>query len=135
MSTTSTSDAVAGAATMTTDPGGGTRRPGPPVVTLSPGEWRLVLTTALATTYLAAWFAFGSTLPARVPPKTAEPRGAGAALDPASTVWLEELPQGQRPAVALPPGWRVASRDESAAAPRVARVAAGRAPRVRTRSS
>lgn len=120
---------------MTTEPGGGTNRLALPLIDLSPREWRLVLTTALATTYLAAWFAFGNTLPARAPSAPAERRGSAASLVAPSTVWLDELPQGQRPAVALPPGWRIASSAESAAAPRVTPAAAGRATRVRTRSS
>jgi hypothetical protein len=104
-------------------------------INLSPLEWRLTLTAALATVYLAAWLAFGSILPARVVAPAGERRGARVSLAPASTVWLDDLPPGQRPAVTLPPGWRLASSGDAAPAPRVVRVPAGRAPRVRTRSS
>lgn len=97
-----------------------------PHLTLTTQEWRLVLTAGLAASYALAWVAFAPHLAVRERVATA----AGPPVHNA-TVWLDDLPAAERPAVALPRGWTIAARD---VVPTVARVPA-RPPRVRTRSS
>ena len=97
-----------------------------PRFTLTTHEWRLVLTAGLSATYVLAWIAFGTHLPVRERVATA----AGPAVRDA-TVWLDDLPVAERPAVALPRGWTIAARD---VVPTVVRVPV-HLPRVRTRSS
>jgi len=107
-----------------------------PRLPASPLELRLYAVAVLAVVYLVAWRAIaggGSSNP--ITPTAAAAR---AAPDAATTVWLDDLPPARRPALALPPGWRLASRGEPAVAtttPRVVRVPIPRALRVRTRSS
>ena len=107
-----------------------------PRLALSPLELRLYAVAVLAAVYLVAWRAIagdGSSNP--VAPAAAEAQAASGAP---TTVWLDDLPPAQRPSLALPPGWRLASRGEPAVAttvPRVVRVPTTRALRVRTRSS
>lgn len=97
-----------------------------PRPTLTAPEWRLVLTAGLAVSYAVAWVAFATHLPIR--------KGVATDTGPPvhdATVWLDDLPAAERPAVSLPRGWTIAERDTI---PTVARVAS-RPPRVRTRSS
>jgi hypothetical protein len=106
-----------------------------PRLALSPLELRLYAVAVLAAVYLVAWRAIAGGA-------SSNPPRAVAAAQPASgapaAVWLDDLPQAQRPSLALPTGWRLASRGEPAVAttmPRVVRVPTPRALRVRTRSS
>lgn len=120
----------------------------PPRTALGPLELRLYATAALAIVYLFAWRAITGRAP--VGPAADRPAGtaasdrvaagAPAALGAprAAAVWLDDLPAWARPAVVIPPGWRLAARGEAivaAPAPRVVRAPAGRPLRVRTRSS
>lgn len=111
---------------MTTEPAA--RPVGRP---LSGLEWRLLLTTGLASTYLVAWFALQETLPSAPP---AQQRVAAGTTD----VWLLDPPHP----VADRPRSRVgtarvprASNPRAPRAPRPGPSARSRAPRVRTRSS
>jgi hypothetical protein len=110
--------------TTTTSPA-----PARPATTL---EWRLYLTAALAGLHLVAWRAIArSTNPAAARPAT--PR-----VDDRGIVWLDDLPPGQRPVIALPPGWELVTAEtappKARQVPRVRPAAPGRR-RVRTRSS
>ena len=107
-----------------------------PRLGLSALELRLYLVAVLAGVYVLTFRAIGGgngtspSVPAAPSPVSA--------LPPA--IWLDQLPAAQRPAVVPPPGWRLASRGESAAAspapaPVVVRAPASRPLRVRTRSS
>jgi hypothetical protein len=106
------------------------------VLALSPLELRLYVVAVLAAVYLVAWRAIaGDGSSNAVTPAAA---AAHAASSAPTTIWLEDLPLAQRPSLALPSGWRLASRGEFATAttmPRVVRVPTPRALRVRTRSS
>lgn len=106
-----------------------------PRLDLSALEWRLLLTVALAITYVFAWFEFRTALPASALRGTAERRNQGEATAPGSSVWLTDLPPGERPAVELPAGWTLASPVNRELAPAVVRVPSTRAARLRTRSS
>ena len=114
---------------MTTDRPSRTSVRPEPRLTLTTPEWRLLLTGTLAATYVLAWVAFGSHLP---------DRGSGVTVAESAprdgAVWLVDLPPAERPAVAIPRGWTLATRD---VAPVVARVPVARRDqvRVRTRSS
>lgn len=107
-----------------------------PRLALSPLELRLYVVAVLAAVYLVAWRAIaGSGSSNAITPAAAAAQAASGAP---TTVWLDDLPLAQRPSLALPPGWRLASRGEPAVAttmPRVVRVPTPRALRVRTRSS
>ena len=96
---------------------------------------RLWVISGLATTYLIAWWSFAPA-PTAVT-AAAEPDPPPTALAP-TTVWWHELPPADRPAVALPPGWTVATGTPTTARPSVAPTAPRARPtrrRVRTRSS
>jgi hypothetical protein len=84
---------------------------------LSGLEWRLLLTTGLAGTYLLSWVAMQKTLPAGTP---AHQEVAAAA---------ETRPVAMRPPRAVTP------RPPRAASPKPRPPARSRPPRVRTRSS
>lgn len=107
-----------------------------PRLALSALELRLYAVAVLAAVYLVAWRAIaGGGSPSSVAPVAAVAQAVPGAP---TTVWLDDLPPAQRPALALPTGWRLASRGEPAVAttmPRVVRVPTPRALRVRTRSS
>lgn len=107
-----------------------------PRLALSPLELRLYAVAVLAAVYLVAWRAIaGGGSPNPVAPAAAAAQPASGA---STSVWLDNLPLAQRPSLALPPGWRLASRGEPAVAtttPRIVRVPTPRALRVRTRSS
>ncbi|HEY0993956.1 MAG TPA: hypothetical protein VGD80_43165 [Kofleriaceae bacterium] len=107
-----------------------------PRLALSPLELRLYAVAVLAAVYLVAWRAIaGGGSSNAVTGAAAAAQGASGAR---TTVWLDELPPAQRPPLALPTGWRLASRGEPAVAttlPRVASAPTPRALRVRTRSS
>ena len=108
----------------------------PPVLMLSGLEWRLLLTSVLASTYLVVWLALSRSLPpeaqATAPPiarqGTRVERGQGP-------VWLSDLLLSRRPVVTLPAGWTHAAPPTRAARPRMVRAPATRPVRVRTRSS
>ena len=114
---------------MTTDRSSRTSVRPEPRLTLTTQSGDSLLTGRLAATYALAWVAFGSHLP-----------GPGLGLTVAESaprdgaVWLDDLPPAERPAVAIPRGWTLATRD---VAPTVARVPVARRDqvRVRTRSS
>ena len=103
----------------------------PPVLSPSGRELRLWLVAALAATHALVWSELGlrdgnagkSTMASTL---VSAPR--------TRVVWLDTLPVSERPAIAVPEGWRVVSSD-AAARPDVTRVARSRARRVRTRSS
>ena len=106
-----------------------------PRLALSALELRLYAVAVLAAVYLVAWRAIGGGGSSNPPPAAAAAQAASGAP---TTVWLDDLPLAQRPSLALPTGWRLASRREPAVAttmPRVVRVPTPRALRVRTRSS
>jgi len=108
-----------------------------PRLALSPLELRLHAVAVLAAVYLVAWraIAAGDSSNTLTPAAAAAAQAASGAP---ATVWLDDLPPAQRPSLALPPGWRLASRGAPAVAatmPRVVRVPTPRALRVRTRSS
>ena len=106
---------------------------------------KLYLTALLAGAYLVIWWALAARLPSsnaalakaepspRTEPPIGDTPGAGAA------VWYTDLPPSARPALQLPPGWRIASTspDSPAAveAPPVPVRAIPERARVRTRSS
>lgn len=116
---------------MTTEPG----RPGRARHRTSPLELRLYVAALLAALYTIAWRAIGGH--AAVTESASVPPPAPAPSQPPRLVWLDSLPPGMRPAVALPAGWRLASdaRPASSQPAQVVRVPGRRAPRVRTRSS
>lgn len=95
-----------------------------PTSPISSLELRLYLVAFLAVVYTISWSAID-----RPPATSAEPP------EP-RFVWIDALPPQQRPAVALPAGWQLASEPKPAATPvpRVVR-APKRVPRIRTRSS
>lgn len=98
-------------------------------------ELRLYVVAVLAAVYVVAWRTIAT--PAK-PAPIEEPLPVASTAAPARrTVWLDDLPAGQRPNVAVPPGWHVVSRTSRAPAPRVqlVRVPTSRPVRVRTRSS
>jgi hypothetical protein len=112
-----------------------TRAPRPsPRIPLTPLELRLYVAAILAAVYLVSWRAIAPD--AASPERSAGP-GTPEESGPPAAVWLDELPAAQRPPLALPGGWRLASRTEAPAAPapRVVRAPASRPRRVRTRSS
>jgi hypothetical protein len=101
-----------------------------PRLALSPLELRLYAVAVLAAVYLVAWRAIAG--------GDSSNAAAQATSGAPTTVWLDDLPPAQRPSLALPAGWRLASRGAPAVAttmPRVVRVPTPRALRVRTRSS
>lgn len=89
---------------------------------LAAADGKLYAVAVVALVYLLAWYEVSAT---PRPVATTEPRPR----------WLGQLAEAERPAVAPPPGWRVASEAERVAAPRVVRAPASRSLRVRTRSS
>lgn len=106
-----------------------------PRLSFTPLEIRLFVVSALAGGYLFAFRAIAH------PPTTIDTIDTIDTVGmvdraPAPAVWFDDLPLAQRPAVALPPGWRLAARSEPPTpAPRVAQSPASRPVRVRTRSS
>jgi len=114
--------------------------------------WKLGIVAALASCYLLTWRAItgsmtappvagptAETVEADVPtPVTGESPGAPA------TVWIDQLPPAQRPAVTIPPGWQLAARTRPTpastiavppSAPRLVQAPPRRRVRIRTRSS
>ena len=92
---------------------------------LASADGKLYSIAAIAIAYLVAWYEVSATAPpaaARVPA-------------PTRAVWIDQLSSTERPKVIPPDGWRLASRDEQAAAPPLVRAPASRPLRVRTRSS
>jgi hypothetical protein len=120
--------------TTTSSANASARRPGPLA------NLKLYLTAFLAGAYLVIWWALGSRLPSSntaAAPAAAPP--AGDAQITGAAVWYLDLPASARPALRLPPGWRIAddSPDSQAAdeaPPAPVRAVSERA-RVRTRSS
>ena len=99
-------------------------------------ELRLYLVAVLASVYVLTFRAVGGGHDASTSPAAPTAPHPVTSLPPA--VWLDQLPVAQRPVVVPPPGWRIASRGEAAAAapaPVVVRAPASRPLRVRTRSS
>ena len=95
---------------------------------------RIHLVTVLAAAYVVAWYALGSRSP------RATPSAAPAPVAPApATVWYGDLAPAERPRVALPPGWSIASATPATTAATLTRtpqrVAPSRTRRIRTRSS
>lgn len=122
---------------MTTEPA--TRRPPRlPALTLSAREWRLWLTTLLASAYLFVWLALSpgsetsATVASAAPPPPMAPE--------TRVVWLADVAPAERPGFVVPVGWTT-----DTAAPSVTRAETTRrappavrqrhARRVRTRSS
>lgn len=99
-------------------------RPTSPISAL---ELRLYLVTFLAVVYTISWSAID-------PPAATSAELSARDPEPQRFVWIDALPPPQRPAVALPAGWQLASEPAVTPAPRVVR-APERVPRVRTRSS
>lgn len=101
-----------------TEPGETRRR-------LAAADAKLHAVALVAGVYLIAWYEVSVT-----------PRPAAAtAPAPPPPVWIDQLPEDERPTVVPPAGWRVASRDEQVAAPPLVRAPSSRSLRVRTRSS
>ncbi|MCC6214643.1 MAG: hypothetical protein IT376_07225 [Polyangiaceae bacterium] len=127
---------------MTTDRSPTSRAPerSPPRAERS-ARLRHSLAALLATTYVAAWWAFRPRADTRsaepAPSRPADSIGAGTP----HTRWLEELPARDRPTFEVPAGWQVVGReavpagvrDRPAIVPQ--RVAPARRGRIRTRSS
>jgi len=116
---------------MTERPPGGRR--------LTVVEWRLYVVAALAAIYALVWRAIDQ--PAASGGDLARAPAKGPAPPAPATVWLDELPVAQRPAIAAPAGWTVIDRGATPAPPapverpRIVRASASRPLRVRTRSS
>lgn len=108
-----------------------------PRLQVSPLELRLYLVAALAGVYalvwLLVWRASGAS------PAVAASAAPAPSPPPGTAVWIDELPQAQRPAVTPPAGWRLASRGELVVpATRIVRAPVSRVSRpvrLRTRSS
>ncbi len=103
----------------------------PPRILITPLEGRLYIVALLAAGYLVTWRAITPT--ASVTASTVD-----VARVPSPVVWLDDVPIEERPALPLPPSWRLVVRGDPTAtahSPRVTRVPASRPLRVRTRSS
>lgn len=103
----------------------------PPRISITPLEGRLYIVALLAAGYLVTWRVITPSTSVTAPIVDA------ARLQP-PVVWLDDIPSSQRPALTLPPSWRLVSRGEpttTAPSPRVTRAPASRPLRVRTRSS
>ena len=101
-------------------------------------ELRLYMVALLAAVYTISWRAIGGHSPATKP--VVAP--AREASDAQRFVWIDSVPPGLRPPIALPAGWQLASRPQAPTATvqnaqpaRVVHVPSRRVPRVRTRSS
>lgn len=92
---------------------------------LASADGKLYAVAVIAVVYLIAWYEVSTTPP---------PAAVSVPSTP-QAVWIDQLPATERPMVVPPAGWRVASRDEQAAAPPLVRAPASRPIRVRTRSS
>ncbi len=105
-----------------------TRRPRPPLFTRS---LRPHLVALLALAYVVAWWSFGERrVQLRWASRTEPTR------PPSPVVWYGELPQRQRPAVALPDGWMIVpAAQRPVAAPGPVRATVAHPGRIRTRSS
>lgn len=90
---------------------------------LASANGKLHAVAVIAVVYLIAWYEV-----------SAAPAAASVPAAPRA-VWIDQLPEAERPKIVPPAGWRVASRDEQAAAPPLVRAPASRPVRVRTRSS
>jgi hypothetical protein len=94
---------------MTTEPR--PRRPAPRL-DLSGREWKLYLLGGLGLAYAASLSAIASQArPAAGPPLQPPAASVGGltAGSGRSVVWLDQLPVADRPPVALPPGWVLAT--------------------------
>ena len=91
---------------------------------LASADGKLCAVAVIAVVYLIAWYEVSAT-----------PQPAVSVPATPRAVWIDQLASTERPKLAPPDGWRVASRHEQASAPPVVRVPASRAVRVRTRSS
>jgi hypothetical protein len=101
---------------------------------VTPLELRLYAVASLAAVYAVAWLLVWRS---PGPASDAAPAPVEAEVAPPA-VWLDELPPAQRPVLAVPAGWRLASRGERAGRaelPPVIRAPASRPLRLRTRSS
>lgn len=103
-----------------------------PRARMSPVELRLYVIGMLAAVYAISWRAIGG--------HAAPPEPAQAVVPESSPrfVWLDSIPPGTRPTIALPTGWQIASEptpQSPRAAPQSPRVVRAPARRVRTRSS
>ena len=85
---------------------------------------KLCAVAVIAVVYLVAWYEVAAT-----------PQPAVSVPAAPRAVWIDQLASTERAKIAPPAGWRVASRDEQAAAPALVRAPASRPIRVRTRSS
>ncbi len=95
---------------------------------------KLYLFSALALVYSLAWWAFA---PRSASDAVDEPTAVSPAA-PDRVAWLQDLPDAQRPAVALPAGWQLATTTPAEPRPvavSAVRRVASRSNRVRTRSS
>lgn len=104
-------------------------------VRVSPLELRLYVAALLAAVYTLSWRVIGGHAPATDPAVASTPRRS----EPQRFVWIDSLPPTRRPAIALPPGWQLASQRQVSSAqdapPAIVHVPSRRVPRVRTRSS
>lgn len=116
----STSTSTSTRRTTMTEPGEARRR-------LAALDGKLYAVAVVAVAYLIAWYEVSA---------TPRPVAATAPSTPRA-VWIDQLPEADRPAAVRPAGWRVASPDEQVVAPPLVRVPApaSRPLRVRTRSS
>jgi hypothetical protein len=118
-------------------------RNAPPRISLSAREWKLFVIGGLGVAYAASL----GVMATQAQPAASQPTDAAATTSMGignTVIWLDQLPVGQRPTVALPPGWTIAvtasqtstgqdsfaSVATSSTAPSVARV-----PRILTRTS
>jgi hypothetical protein len=101
-----------------TEPGEARRR-------LAAADGKLYAVAVVAVVYLIAWYEVSATPRPVAETAPATPRA----------VWIDQLPEADRPTAVPPAGWRVASRNEQVVAPPVVRAPAARPLRARTRSS
>jgi hypothetical protein len=91
---------------------------------LAATDGKLYAVAVIAAVYVIAWYEVSATS-----------RPAERAPAAQRAVWLDQLASTERPSVAPPAGWQVASRDALVAAPPLVRAPASRPVRLRTRSS
>ena len=95
----------------------------------TPLELRAYVAAALAVIYTVAWRAIAAQ-------PVVHATTATASAEPPRVIWFDRLPPLERPAIAIPAGWQIASEAQPAADRSfVVRAPSRRIPRVRTRSS